>query len=53
MTPEEEFEEYRAAHRGLFQMLICVCTHKEHGHEDDIGKCSRCECLRFVERREP
>jgi hypothetical protein len=36
--------------KGLYQMLICTCTHKEHGHEHNTGACSRCECKKFIER---
>lgn len=51
MTEDQKaFEDYRQANRGLFQMLICICTHKEHGHENNTGKCSRCECKEFIER---
>jgi hypothetical protein len=35
-------------HPGMFMMLICECDHKQHGHKDDIGQCSRCDCKEFT-----
>lgn len=36
--------------RGMFQMLICTCGHKQHGHHDSFGYCERCECQEFKEQ---
>jgi hypothetical protein len=38
------------ATRSMMQMIICECTHKEHGHEHNTGACSRCNCKEFKER---
>lgn len=38
------------AMRSATMMIICECTHKEHGHEDNTGACSRCDCKRFAEK---
>jgi len=35
--------------RSCMYMIICKCTHKEHGHEHNTGACSRCDCKKFVE----
>jgi len=35
------------ANPGAHFMLICECSHKERGHENDVGECSRCECNKF------
>lgn len=47
MTEEDLMIASMKKNPGAYFMLICQCTHKEGGHENNTGACSRCGCKEF------